>query len=146
MTHTTLLNINWVFTDAQHLLCYSASTVLYWCSTPEEIFLASTSFFWSSRMIRMMSWYHRILCQLILGEYRWIYLNVSIRKKLEGKQYHFLKSIQVDEREELSKKWRIELIYKKLQVINKKESWVWSQVRSEKKPSEDKSEVSREKT
>ena len=37
----------------------------------------------------MMSWYHRILCQLILGEYRWIYLNVSRRNNLEGKQYHF---------------------------------------------------------
>ena len=36
-------------------------------------------------MIRMMSWYHRFLCQLILGEYRWIYLNDSRRKQFGGK-------------------------------------------------------------
>ena len=64
---------------------------------------------------------------------------------LEGKQYHFLKSIQVEEREELSKKWRTKLIYKKLQVRDQVESWVWSQVRSEEKPREGKCEVSREK-
>ena len=45
----------------------------------------------------MMSWCHIVLCQLIPGEYRWIYLNVSRRNKLEGKQYQFLKSIQDEE-------------------------------------------------
>ena len=35
---------------------------------------------------------------------------------LEGKQYHFLKSIQVEEAEELSRKRRTKLLYKELQV------------------------------
>ena len=37
----------------------------------------------------MMSWYYRILCQLILGKYRWIYLNDSRRKQFGGKTISF---------------------------------------------------------
>ena len=85
-------------------------------------------FLWSSWKIKMMSWYHKFLCQLILGEYRWIYPNVSRWNNLEGKQYHFLKSIQVDKQEELSRKWRIKLLYKELQVRDQIE---WSVVTSE---------------
>ena len=63
--------------------------------------------------------------------------------KLEGKQYHFLKSIQVDEWEELSGKWRTKLLYKTLQIRDQIENGVWSKVRNEKKPSEGKCELSR---
>ena len=79
-----------------------------------------TLILWSSWKIRMMSWYYRILCQLIPGEYKWIILMFLEGNNLEGKQYHFLKSIQVDEQEELSGKWRTELLYKKLQVRDNK--------------------------
>ena len=43
-------------------------------------------------------------------------------KNLEGKKYHFLKTIKVEEQEELSEKQRIELLYKRLQVKDKRES------------------------
>ena len=49
---------------------------------------------WASWVIRMMSWCHKVLCKPILGKYRWIYLNVSKRNKLEGKKIIFSKTIQ----------------------------------------------------
>ena len=74
---------------------------------------------WIIWMIRMMSRCHEISCKPckpILSEYWWIYHKVSRRNSLEGKQYHFLKVIQIDEKEYLSGKWRTKILYKELQV------------------------------
>ena len=45
---------------------------------------------------------------------------------LEGKQYSFIKSIQVDEWEELRRKCRTELLFKKLQVRDQNRGETWS--------------------